>query len=415
MVNQRELILFGLLLGTLSLSCAQARAADVAPVPPPPAAPAAAPVPPPDASPSALPSVVTSAEEQVAGPTDLYVLFDGENTIPPLVSMGGWGYIQQDATLNPFEPKRLTTKLHSPYYLLISSLGRYQGIRFDFTQPLPTAELLNAKNVFLELDVRGYEDTSDNSLTTPTAAPPRPRGPMGGPPSMMASAASIGGITPWTTPGTLTPQADDEDKLPDSAYPSMMRIPPLSVPLPRVTDIRFTFYTDKGAVTVVEPFEHFFPKEEINRQWIRLAIPLSTLNSSFPLGSKLTRLVITSDKPASYDKPITFGIGRMAFVKDETPIVIHPFIYPAFIEMGKRIFFSSKADYGLTHVETTWRFDNGSGTPIDVKGDRTTYTFDKDGIYTITCTVRDPSGGKDPVKQDIVVKVSQPAGGISKQ
>ena len=134
-----------------------------------------------------------------------------------------------------------------------------------------------------------------------------------------------------------------------------MRTPPLAVPLPDVTNIRFTFFTEKGAAVVIEPIENFFPKEEINHQWIRIGIPLAALDPAFPVGSKLTRLVISSDKPAE------FRIGRMAFVKDESPIVIHPLIYPAFIEMGKRIFFSSRAEFGLTHVETTWTFDNGDG------------------------------------------------------
>ena len=53
----------------------------------------------------------------------------------------------------------------------------------------------------------------------------------------------------------------------------------------------------------------------------------------------------------------------------------------------------------------------GMVTPLDVKGDRTTFTFDKEGIYNVTCTVRDPSGGKQPVKQVIEVKVSGPGPG----
>ena len=142
MVNRRELILFGLLLGTISLAFGQAKTADVTPNPAPIAVPAA-PI-----------AGANPAEEPAAGQQDLYVLFNGEDTLPPQIVMGGWGFMQQDATVKPFEPKRLTAALHSPYYLYISTLGRYEGVRFDFPQPLPAAELLRVKNVFLELYVR---------------------------------------------------------------------------------------------------------------------------------------------------------------------------------------------------------------------------------------------------------------------
>ena len=198
--------------------------------------------------------------------------------------------------------------------------------------------------------------------------------------------------------GTTTPTVTG-DKVPDSAFPKSMRPKMLTLPMPTLANLRFTFFTEKGAAILTVPAEDFYPKEEIKRQWIRISIPLNDIDPSFAIGEKLTRIVISSDKPNA------FLIGRMAFMLDEDPIVMHPLIYPAFIEAGKRIFFASRPESGLAKVETNWNFDHGNGQSIDAKGDRTTYTFDSAGLYTLTCTVRDVTGGKDPVKQVIEVRV----------
>ena len=78
-----------------------------------------------------------------------------------------------------------------------------------------------------------------------------------------------------------------------------------------------------------------------------------------------------------------------------------------FLEAGQRIFFTARVAAGLSRYETTWNFGTGGADKVDATGDRVTYTFDKEGNYTITCHVHDLNDGKDPVTSAFEVRVSR--------
>lgn len=204
------------------------------------------------------------------------------------------------------------------------------------------------------------------------------------------------------TPDGRTPAAPrlDDGFPPEMSGDTARKL--LSVPLPQLKNIRITFYTDEGVGMLMVTPDQFYPKEEVNQFWVRIGIPLSQIQPAMAIGGKMHRMVISSDEPAE------FLVGRLAFVRDSDPIEASMLVFPPFLEAKKRIFFAARVTAGLTPYEVTWDFDTDAGESEDAVGERVTYTFPTEGVYTITCTVRDKTGAKPPVTSVMGVKVSRP-------
>ena len=386
----------------------------------------------------ALCSVVQAVEE-------ISVLYNGEKQLPRRIAMGFWGYRPVNLTEgSPFVPLRLSDRRY--YGLKIVSVGRYEGVRFDFLEPMDLSSFIADKDAFLEIFLRS---TSQGPMVSPAAPmvvrpdvmpraemapgmmPPgmypgvQPPGYMPPvddiPPSMIPGmqppgAAYGGDLPPYLRGGPYgnmpiaPPTMAEESFIPQPEEPvpgGMMgqgERKPQTVPLPQLKNIRITFYTDKGQGMLVVTPDQFYPKEEINKFWVRIGIPLSQMQKGMPIGGKLYRMVITSDEPTE------FLVGRMAFVRDSDPIQASLFVFPPFLEAKRSIFFAARVEAGLTPYEVEWDFDTLTGESIDAVGERVTYTYPAEGLYTITCTVRDKTGAKEPVVSKIEVKISRPFG-----
>jgi hypothetical protein len=336
---------------------------------------------------------------------NLAIIYDGQNALPANITLGNWGFTLRTNAADAFKPVRYSRT----FGITLHTMGRYQGARFDFGAPIDTDNLFGVKNTYLELYLRAVPD--DKTATTgekpktgdpgsnPTNPPPPPppppaNDPMRQPPPGGNPGGGPGG--PGNPGGPGVPGAVDPNQPP--AEPPV-KVP--TVPLPNFTNLRFTFFTEKGQGQLVVTPDQFFPKEEINGRWVRLDIPLTLLNDKLPVGGKLQRMLITSDDPADYI------VGRIAFVRDVTPLTVKTTVFPLFLEAGQRIVFIARVEAGLSRYETTWNFGANGPEAVDATGDRVTYTFDKEGNYTITCKVRDLSDGKDPVFSKFEVKVSR--------
>ncbi|HOS44387.1 MAG TPA: PKD domain-containing protein [Armatimonadota bacterium] len=325
----------------------------------------------------------------------LVEIYDGSASLPAKVVMGDWGFLPRpptpDPAANPHQPLRLGRNW---YALKITTLGRYQGARFDFQVPVDTTAFAGVKNTYLQLRLRaldekqvggegaGSESYASAAITNPVAPGgelPRPPGvgPDGAPP--------VGPVGPV---GEL-PEVHQEPK-----------VKPNLIPMPAFKNLRFTFITEKGpAILDIKP-EHLTPVDD--GRWERVEIPLSLINTALPMGTKLSRLLITADEP------VEMYIGRIAVVKDVTPITVNTFIYPNFLEAGQRIYFAARVEAGLSRYEVQWDFDAKAGASVDAVGERVTHVYDTEGTYTVTCTVRDMNGNKEPAVATLEFKVSRP-------
>ncbi|MHB9110671.1 MAG: PKD domain-containing protein [Armatimonadota bacterium] len=368
---------------------------------------------------------------------EISVLYNGEKQLPRRIAMGFWGYRPVNLTEgSPFVPFRLAANRRF-YGLKIVSVGRYEGVRFDFLEPMDLSSFIADKDAFLEVYLRSTsQGPAMGPVVAPTARPQympnRPPGgmmppgmypgvntPPGGPAGMYPEAALPPGAA-YEMDETMPPMFDGYGGMPvapptaveEPFIPEPEAVPgaginsaerkPLTVPLPQLKNIRITFYTEKGAGMLVVTPDQFYPKEEINNFWVRIGIPLSQIRQGTPIGGKLYRIVITSDEPTE------FLVGRMAFVRDSDPIQANMFVFPPFLEAKRSIFFASRVEAGLTPYEVQWDFDNQAGESVDAVGERVTYTYPAEGLYTITCTVRDKTGAKEPVISKLEVKISRP-------
>lgn len=370
---------------------------------------------------------------------DISVLYNGDKQLSR-ITMGFWGYRPVNLTEgSPFEPIRLAANRRY-YGLKIVSVGRYEGVRFDFRDPMDLSSFIADKDAFLEVYLRS---TSQGPVVGPVVTPAyRPEVPPWARPEGMPPGVNFPGMRPGAAPPPDADYLDDRGPVapyngygdrpveqPYTGYGDMTAAPPtiaeepfipgledgvpgeitdqtekkpLTVPLPQFKNIRITFYTEKGQGMLVVTPDQFYPKEEINNFWVRIGIPLSQIQKGLPIGGKLYRMVITSDEPTE------FLVGRMAFVRDSDPIQANLFVFPPFLEAKRSIFFASRVEAGLTPYEVQWDFDSEAGESVDAVGERVTYTYPAEGLYTITCTIRDKTGAKEPVVSKLEVKISRP-------
>jgi len=82
---------------------------------------------------------------------DVATIYNGESRWPANLQVGEWGNAQGDAQILSPTPLEVKTGV---YGIAVSTLGRYQGTRFDFNPPLDTHLIFGVKNVYLELYLR---------------------------------------------------------------------------------------------------------------------------------------------------------------------------------------------------------------------------------------------------------------------
>jgi len=177
--------------------------------------------------------------------------------------------------------------------------------------------------------------------------------------------------------------------------------PSARVPFPPLTSIRVNFFTQGGSNTLAVPASEFFPLDEVDGNWIRLAVPMKRLNAKYPINGDLLRLLITTDSP------VKFLLGRIAFTRDIAMLHATISTFPATLRTGEPVNFSASVEGGLTPYTLSWNFGlTADRTTVDATGEVVTATFPQAGSYTVTCTVRDTDGIKDPISVTRIVKVT---------
>lgn len=192
---------------------------------------------------------------------------------------------------------------------------------------------------------------------------------------------------------------------PDSLLELYLRapenIPVSTVNLPKMANLRVTFFTQQGIATLDIPAEKFYPQTEINATWRRIAIPLNSfIGTKLPAGN-LERLLISADSPTD------FLLGRIAFVRDVSPLQLRIAALPNQVRAQEAISFFAHVEADLTPYIISWDFGTHEQASIDASGESATFQYPKSGTYTVTATVTDRYGIKEPVMAQSIVTINE--------
>jgi hypothetical protein len=171
------------------------------------------------------------------------------------------------------------------------------------------------------------------------------------------------------------------------------------VALPGLPNLRITLVTEKGEALLSAPMSELFPRTEVAGAWLQVALPLSALQAATPPGGDLSRLIFTADSAGE------LLLGRVAFVRDTTPMTVTVSAFPPAPDVDQVVALSATVSSGLAKPTITWCFNAVAGPAVDAAGERTTARFPAAGPYVVLCTVSDSGGQKEAVRGQVEVDV----------
>ncbi|GAB4464611.1 MAG: hypothetical protein OHK0029_34730 [Armatimonadaceae bacterium] len=276
----------------------------------------------------------------------------------------------------------------------VTTHGLYQGGRLEFQNPLNLGPALANPNAYMRFQVRftGVQQQSGNSFGGGSGGPggegfggggfPGAGGPggFGGPPSFGGGPPGFGGGFGGSNQNT-------------------------PVPFERM---RFLLTMVDGSQ--VEMLREVDPPAPDNADgWVPISFPFAVvkakLGGNVPQGdgARLKSISVFGDK---FEQ---FYIGEINILTDETEISVGPLDDQIFFAQQQYVFQAS-AEGGASSLQYSWDFDASDGIQEDATGRVVVHSFPRSGQgdkeYTITLTVRDADGLKDPSKVTLTTNVS---------
>ncbi len=151
----------------------------------------------------------------------------------------------------------------------------------------------------------------------------------------------------------------------------------------------------------------------INRGWKQAGVPLQAIKG-FDKTNKIIKNISFSG-----DVSTAFYLGDIRVINDRTPIRAEPTFRTALININNTVTFSASGTGGSSVLKYSWDFDDADGIQSDAEGQNVKYRFRTasndlrnpssmrpNGEFTITLTVSDAYGLKDPYVTTIKVKVN---------
>lgn len=166
---------------------------------------------------------------------------------------------------------------------------------------------------------------------------------------------------------------------------------------PKANKVRFLFVSETGqAVEAVEPAGAVDPDDN----WLRVAVPLAKFKSIPGITEfRMKQLMIFTDTPG------TVYLGLMKLVTDTEPIKVDPLDSRTTSIMYTE-YFVANATAGVSNLKYAWDFDASNGILADSTEKVAKYTYKTGGDYTVTLTVSDANGLKDPVTVSTIISVT---------
>lgn len=136
------------------------------------------------------------------------------------------------------------------------------------------------------------------------------------------------------------------------------------------------------------------------RGWRRVGIPLQAIAGLDRTNKQIQEIAFSGDATG------TFYIGEINIVNDTTPIQGEPNIRELNLALGDEREFWANGNGGASILVYQWDFDSKDGLQVDAEGQIVKRKFRVPGEYTITLTISDAFGLKQPYQTTIKVVVN---------
>jgi hypothetical protein len=155
--------------------------------------------------------------------------------------------------------------------------------------------------------------------------------------------------------------------------------------------------TDGKAAEVYIPLG--MPGGSTNK-WRRLGVPLNVVSGFGKTNKEVASISFAGDAPA------TFYIGEVRVVTDQTPIQGSLSNSELNLGQGQEVTLWAVAEGGFSVLQYEWDFNAKDGIQSEAAGQIAIHRFRVAGEWTVTCTIKDVHGIKQPWSGTIRVTVN---------
>jgi hypothetical protein len=138
-----------------------------------------------------------------------------------------------------------------------------------------------------------------------------------------------------------------------------------------------------------------------DRGWSTLAVPLQAITGLDRTNKQISEIAFAADDT------VTFYVGDLRVVSDTTPLRGETDVKGS-LNLGatETRTFRAYGSGGASVLKYTWDFDDSDGIQVDAEGQTVKRRFRKPGTYTVTLTVSDYFGLKQPYTSTFKVTVN---------
>jgi hypothetical protein len=138
-----------------------------------------------------------------------------------------------------------------------------------------------------------------------------------------------------------------------------------------------------------------------DRGWSTLAVPLQAISGLDRTNKQIQEIAFAADDT------VTFYVGDLRVVSDTTPLRGETDVKGSLnIGATETRTFRGYGSGGASILKYTWDFDDADGIQVDAEGQTVRRRFRKPGTYTVTLTVSDFFGLKQPYTSTFKVTVN---------
>lgn len=275
----------------------------------------------------------------------------------------------------------------------VSSRNFFQGGIMTFAQPVDLSSVFGDKANMLRITFQSPDATT--TMGGPGGGlgggPGGPGGKGGGLPGLSSGGSGGGGSTGAGGPGGqgLLPPAPGQGKGGTGSTSAPVPQPPLSA-------VRMIVTTSDGKKS--EAYISVNTSGKGERGWKQVSIPLSAIRGFDRTNKMVRELAFAGDSIA------TFYLGDIRTINDTTPITGEAKIDRTNMALGDTGTLTAFGYGGSSILKYEWDFDS-DGKP-DAEGQYVKHRFRKDGDFTVTLSISDVYGLKQPYKTQLKVHVN---------